>query len=175
MTGTPFLEDMRDTAARALDDRIRDFIVSRAHTDVGFERLALELFAYQYERDEPYRRYCDRYGMRPSDARGWRDVPAVPAASFAQARLACFPPERTTLTFASSGTTSAGEHPSTLELDNATLYDASLLEHYRTRILPDATTMRLLALAPSFDEAPHSSLSWGRSSSSEIRSARRAL
>jgi len=49
--------------------------------------------------------------------------------------------------------TSGGAAASTHELDTATLYDASLLEHYRARVLPDATSMRLIALAPSFDEA----------------------
>jgi len=160
MFGDTPLKDARDEAARELDTRIRRFIVAHDPPALGFERLALDLFAYQYERNEPYRRYCDRYGRRPADVRSWRDVPAVPAASFAGARLACFPPEETVLTFVSSGTTSAGATPSSHELDTAALYDASLLEHYRARVLPDATSMRLIALAPSFAEAPRSSLSY---------------
>lgn len=153
-------KERRDEATRELDERIRRFIISREPSTLGFERLALDVFAYQYERNEPYRRYCDRYGRRPGDVRSWRDVPAVPAASFASARLACFPPDDSILTFASSGTTSGGDAASTHELDTASLYDASLLEHYRARVLPDTTSMRLVALAPSFVEAPHSSLSY---------------
>ena len=153
-------KDNRDDDARELDERIRNFIASRQAGDVAFERLALDVFAYQYERNEPYRRYCDRLGCVPSSVKTWRAVPAVPAASFASVRLACFPSERTALSFTSSGTTSAGENPSTHELDASFLYDASLLEHYRQRVLPGATSMRLIVLAPSFDEAPHSSLSY---------------
>jgi hypothetical protein len=159
MTGAPG-QDKRDAAARELDNRIRDFVVSRERAHAGFGRLALELFAYQYENNEPYRRYCNRYGRTPSDVRTWRDVPAVPAATFAAARLACFPLEHTALMFTSSGTTSGGAAASTLELDSAVLYDASLLEQYHAKVLPGATSMRLIALAPSFEEAPHSSLSY---------------
>jgi len=160
MLGENPSKDERDDATRELDDRIRRFIVAREPTELGFERLALDVFAYQYDRNEPYRRYCDRYGRQPGDVRSWRDVPAVPAASFASARLACFPPSDSVLTFESSGTTSGGGSFSTHELDTAALYDASLLEHYRARVLPDASSMRLIALAPSFDEAPRSSLSY---------------
>jgi hypothetical protein len=160
MHGVPSTDDKRDAAARDLDERIRHFITAPRSEHVAFERLALEVFAYQHERNEPYRRYCDRYGKGPTDVRSWRNVPAVPAASFASARLACFPPERTLLTFESSGTTSGGQKPSTHELDSPKLYDASLLAHFRQRVLPDATSMRLIALGPPFDEADRSSLSY---------------
>jgi hypothetical protein len=148
------------TDATDLDNRIRNFIVAKQPAGIAFDRLALEVFAYQYERNEPYRRYCDRYGRSPADVKTWRDVPAVPAASFASVRLACFPPENTAVTFSSSGTTTGSIRPSTLELDSTVLYDASLLEHYRARVLPDAVSMRMVALAPSFEEAPRSSLSY---------------
>lgn len=152
--------DKRDAAARALDDRVRDYIANANPKDDAFERLALDTFAYQYERNAPYRQYCDRYGRTPDGVRSWRDVPAVPAQSFAAVRLACFAPDRTVLKFVSSGTTSGGQKASSLELDAPVLYDASLLEHFRARVLPDRASMRLVALAPSFEEAPRSSLSY---------------
>jgi len=152
--------DHRDGAARALDDRLATFIASDEPTDAAFERLALDCFRYQYERNEPYRRYCDRVERTPDDVMTWLDVPAVPAASFASVRLACFPPAQTALTFRSSGTTSAGERASTLELDSPALYEASLLAHFRRRVVPDGTKLRILALVPPPSDAPHSSLAY---------------
>ena len=160
MHAAPGSAGERDRKTRELDERILRYIASRQPAAVAFERLALDVFAYQYARNEPYRRYCDRYGRSPADVRTWRDVPAVPTASFAAARLASFPPAETVLVFASSGTTSGGTSASAHELDTAALYDASLLTHYRQRVLPDAASMRLIALAPAFEQARHSSLSY---------------
>jgi hypothetical protein len=150
--------DLRDEIARSLDDRIARYMTG-APDDIEFERLVCELFAYQYERNAPYRTFCDRVGRRPADVAGWRDVPPVSAASFSDARLACFPPERISLTFVSSGTTSSGR-ASRHELDAAVLYSTSLEEHYKAMVLPDADRMRHVFLAPPFAEAPQSSLSF---------------
>ena len=160
MTRTTSISDGRDADSRALDEQILSHIASENPSDLEFERLALACFAYQYERCEPYRRFCDRAGRRPQNVTTWLDVPAVQTASFATARLACFPRERTTVEFHSSGTTSSGDRSSTLELDSPALYEASLLAHFRRRVLPDAAKMRILALMPSRADAPNSSLSY---------------
>lgn len=159
MTPATIPPDRRDADARALDEQILRFIASEP-SDGAFERLALTCFAYQYERCEPYRRFCDRSGRTPRKIETWLDVPAVQTASFATARLACFPHERMTVEFRSSGTTSSGERASTLELDSPALYEASLLAHFRRRILPDVSKMRIIALMPSRTDAPRSSLSY---------------
>jgi hypothetical protein len=150
--------DHRDEIARSLDDRIARYMTG-APDEAAFERLVRELFAYQYERNAPYRTFCDRVGRRPADVAGWRDVPPVSAASFSDARLACFPPERSALTFVSSGTTSSGR-ASRHELDATALYSTSLEEYYRAMVLPDAAGMRHVFFAPPFTEAPQSSLSF---------------
>lgn len=168
MTESALTAERRDRAARDLDDRILQWIGGTDRTDVGFDRLALDLFAYQYARNEPYRRYCDQSGRRPENVAAWRDVPAVPASAFAGARLACFRVDQTALTFESSGTTSAGADPSIHELDTGLLYDASLLAHFRSQVLPDAAAMRLVALAPPCEELPRSSLSYMLSKISSV-------
>ena len=152
--------DARDAEALALDERILQFIESREPDEREFERLALACFGYQYERCEPYRRLCDRTGRTPELATSWLEVPPVQTTSFAATRLACFPPDRTIVTFKSSGTTSSGLRASTLELDSTALYEASLLAHFRRRVLPDGAKLRILALMPSRREAPESSLSY---------------
>jgi hypothetical protein len=159
MTNSLIRDDRRDAQARALDARIRAFIASDMPTEVRFERLALQLFAYQYERNEPYRHYCERLGALPSAVRRWRDIPAVPARAFASVRLTCFDSDHTALAFVSSGTTSDGA-PSKHELDCGELYDASLWTHFRQRVMPDATAMRMVSFVPTFEENRNSSLSY---------------
>ena len=152
-------------AALELDHRIVDFIAHGGDDDESFNRLALDLFAYQFTTNPAYRRYCVQLGGTPDQARGWEDVPAIPTSAFAHARLACFPPERTSVAFVSSGTTSAGG--SRHELENTTLYDASLLAHFRRCVLPDVASMQIIALSPSFALASHSSLAYMLSKISE--------
>ncbi|MDQ2816735.1 MAG: long-chain fatty acid--CoA ligase [Candidatus Eremiobacteraeota bacterium] len=149
-----------DQSSTALDERIRRYIARTNPTECGFERLALDIFAYQYERNDPYRRLCDRSGRNPATVRRWRDVPAIPSASFADVRLACFPPQDAVLAFSSSGTTSGKDTPSRHELDTRALYDASLLSHFQTRVLPDAASMSILSLVPKHTATPHSSLAY---------------
>jgi hypothetical protein len=153
------------SAAAELDHRILDFIAHGSAGDESFERLALDLFAYQFLANAAYRRYCERLGLTPLQVRRWADVPAIPASTFAHVRLACFPPERTRVTFISSGTTHAGR--SRHELENTKLYDASLLGHVRERVMPDVASLQMIALSPSFANAQHSSLAYMLSKISE--------
>ena len=159
---------LRTTAPSAgeLDERIGRFIARADGDAAAFGRLAVDLFAYQYAANEPYRRYCDRVGGTPLSVRRWQDVPAVPTAAFSQVRLACFPPERARIAFLSSGTTHAAR--SRLELENTKLYDASLLTHFRQRVLLDAAPMQIVALTPPFSLAPNSSLSYMISKISDV-------
>jgi hypothetical protein len=148
-------------AAAELDQDISAYILSEdGGSETVFTDLALRLFAYQYAHNPPYRAFCDQRGVTPSDVRRWQDIPAVSAASFADARLACFPPERTALRFVSSGTTRAGGRPSVHELETTRLYDLSLSRQFARWVLPDRDVMPMFCLAPPFEDAPHSSLSY---------------
>ena len=146
--------------AAGLDRSIESFMLAPSSDEGEFDRLARALFAYQYANNEPYRRLCEQRGLRPAAELHWRDIPAVSAASFADARLACFPPERTKVSFVSSGTTRTPGGRSIHELENTTLYDASLLTHFRSSVLPDRDQIRMVLLSPPFEEAPHSSLAY---------------
>ena len=141
-----------------LDERILAFIARAEMDEFEFDRLALDVFAYQYAGNPAYRRYCERFGRRPSNVGRWTEVPAIPTAAFADVRLACFPPERAVLRFASSGTTRATR--SRHELENSSLYDASLLGHFKRCVVPDMNAIDLVALSPAFDDARDSSLAY---------------
>ncbi|MFN7943201.1 MAG: hypothetical protein U0X73_16545 [Thermoanaerobaculia bacterium] len=93
-------------------ERIEAFVRARLHSVDDFERLALEAFAYQFERLAPYRELCSRAGRTPSTVETWAEIPAIPAAAFAEFELATAPPREV---FRSSGTTgtrrSVHHHP----------------------------------------------------------------
>ena len=126
-----------------------------------FDALALALFAHQFERCSPYRRFCERRAATPASVRGWREIPPVPTGAFKELSLRCFPAERSVHTFRTSGTSTAtrGE----LHLDTLELYEASLLPSFYRFLLPDLSPERLsatiLVLAASSAEARDSSLS----------------
>jgi hypothetical protein len=129
-----------------------------APDDVEFEALALALFRCQYEGGDAYRRLCEASGRSPDKVSTWREIPAVPAGAFKEARLVCFPIDRTLRVFRTSGTSTArrGE----LHLDTLELYDASLLATFGAYICPDVERIRFLVLAPPASDAPDSSLSY---------------
>lgn len=126
--------------------------------DARFTDLALRIFAYQYEANVPYRRYCDRRGVRPVDVRDWRDIPAVATDAFKQAPLTCFPAERAAAVFVTSGTTMGvvrGRH----YLRTFDLYHASLLPAFAAALVPDGARLPAVVLGFSPDAMPESSLS----------------
>jgi len=104
--------------ARQLDERILGHIhrwhrTGAAISDEVFERLALDVFAFQIAHNRPYARYAEAIGftlkgMPPS----WRAIPAVPAAAFKDATLATFDVRWAEAEFHTSGTTAApaGKH-----------------------------------------------------------------
>ncbi len=124
----------------------------------AFNRLALDIFAFQYAHNEPYRRYCELKGAAPDTLRDWREAPAVPTAAFKELPLSCVPPEAAELVFTTSGTTQGGRQ-GTHYLASAKLYDASLLAHFEAALLPDGARPPALVLAQPPAELPHSSLS----------------
>ncbi|NQZ99076.1 MAG: long-chain fatty acid--CoA ligase [Myxococcales bacterium] len=152
-----------DPARAALDGSILEWMREERWTrdDARFEKLALDVFAFQFAHCAPYRRFCEGRGGTPDSVVSWRDVPPVPTGAFKEMALRSFPEERTVKTFRTSGTSTRrrGE----LHLDSLTLYEASLLPSFRRFALAglDATGGRpvIRVLTPSPEEAADSSLS----------------
>jgi len=124
-----------------------------------FGALALELFAYQFDRNKPYQAFCQAQGVTAASIRRWEEIPAAPIAAFKSADLATFPLGRAAAVFHSSATTTGT--PSRHYLKTLNYYEASLKAGFRRWVLPPSKeTLPFLILAPAPGEAPHASLSW---------------
>ena len=123
-----------------------------------FDRLALALFAFQFESCEPYQRFCASMKRTPDNVSRLEDIPPVPAGAFKEFALRCFPEEETCQTFRTSGTSL--DRRGELHLDTLELYEASLLASLRRCFLRDlcGQSPEMRFLAPNPHESPDSSL-----------------
>lgn len=126
--------------------------------DPAFNRLALAVFAHQFERNLPYQAFCRGRGAVPEAVGHWMAVPALPTDAFKWADLTTVPPDRVTVRYETSGTTRAGQVRGRHLLPDTRLYDASLLPAFRSFVLPDLDRIRVLVCGPSARHFPHSSL-----------------
>jgi hypothetical protein len=127
----------------------------------SFERLALDVFRYQYEAVAAYRRYCDGLGVEPDGVRNVDEIPGVSNVAFKYADLA---PEAAAdapdaMTFLTSGTTQGRERRGRHIVARPEIYRASAIAHLRTMLFPDARRMPMLAMHPTANLMPESSLS----------------
>ncbi len=122
-----------------------------------FAELALRVFQFQYEGNEPYRRFCERRGRSPGNVSDWSEIPAVPVSAFREVELVVsgLGEGRVYLT---SGTTRGAESRGRHHVPDPSLYRASALKQFRDWVLPDGARARMLVLAPPFSEQPQSSL-----------------
>jgi hypothetical protein len=161
-----------DSARAALDAKVLAWMrepatIAWPPEEERFDRLARELFAFQFERCAPYGRFCARRGRTPATVQNWRDVPSVPSGAFKELALRSFASEATVHVFRTSGTSAARRGQ--LHLDTLALYEASVLPSFVAHVLPElvrgslfgrpASRPRLRVLAPAPLEAPDSSLS----------------
>ena len=149
-----------DQTAFDLQQRVLALIgrgVAQATTDAEFDRLAREVFAFQYERCAVYRAYCDRLKATPQSVTHWKEIPATPTSAFKDFALTCFPVEQAVAEFHTSGTTRelSGKH----FLATTELYDAAIGPNFAAHLLPDGARLPMMILTPSPEEALHSSLS----------------
>lgn len=147
------------TFRHPLARRIAAFIAlpSELATEDLFNQLALELYAYQYERSVWVQRLGNA-AQRPPDAlQTWQDIPAMPTDGFKDFNLSCIAPGRASALFYSSGTTGRQSSRHYLGREALLLYETSLRRGFGLA-LPNRPA-RLWALMPPPAESPHSSLS----------------
>jgi hypothetical protein len=126
-------------------------------TDTEFNELALKLFAFQYEHNIAFRKYCRKRRVSPSTIQHYTQIPAVPIAAFKEAILSCCPIEEAEAVFMTSGTTDPSKRGKNVHCD-LEIYDLSMASHFKPFILPDVDKMRMAILFPTEKELPNSSL-----------------
>jgi hypothetical protein len=131
--------------------------VTQPASDVEFDELSRAIFAFQHDRCETYRAYCERLKLTPSTVSHWKQIPAVPTSAFKDFAVRCFPDEDTVAEFHTSGTTR--EKPGRHFFPTVELYEATIKPNFATHSLPDNVCLPMLVLTPSPREASHSSLS----------------
>lgn len=124
-----------------------------------FDDVARRLFAFQFESNPIYRRYCERRGARPDAIGSWREIPAVPTDAFKAAPLFCGDPADAAGFFETSGTTQGSAARGRHFFRETGVYDAALLRSFQPHLLPEGHPLPILSLVPSASEAAHSSLS----------------
>lgn len=144
-----------------LRSTLLDFITTAAlehFDDNAFNQLALKLFAYQFQHNAVYQRYCIQSGVPSPELAHWRDIPAVTTSAFKHATLACFPQEQAQAVFHTSGTTQ--QRPGKHYMRDLKFYRAALLRSFQAYCLPEREHIRLLFLAPTRKHFPNSSLGY---------------
>lgn len=137
----------------AVDERVMRFIADERND--SFDSLALAIFRHQWERNGPYRSFCEARGKSPNVVRDWHEIPAIPIQAFKIVDLCCGPPARV---FLSTGTTEGPDRRSRHLMPDVQLYHASATAGLRRFLFPDTQRMRLISLVPPADLHPQSSL-----------------
>ena len=138
-------------------ETLLDFIAADGATEEAFNGLALDLFAYQFENNPPFRRFSMTRERTPRTTKSWRDIPAVPIKAFKDLAMSCCAPGEAARVFMTSGTTKGGVRGKSYQPTLA-VYDASMTKNFKHRFMPDRDTIRMGILFPAEDTMPNSSL-----------------
>jgi hypothetical protein len=146
-----------DSTYEQIKDKLLRFIEQDSSSEQQFNEMALSLFAYQYENNQPFRKYCRKRKASPSSIKHYTEIPPVPITAFKQTELSCCPPEETAAVFMTSGTTNPAERGKNYHRD-LDVWKQSMRRHFKPYILPDRETINMAILFPTKEELPNSSL-----------------
>jgi hypothetical protein len=124
--------------------------------ETTWEKLARELFAWQFARVPAYRRLCRAHDFTPKNFTSWREIPAVPQQLFKLEKLFGHGSRRAESIYETSGTTTG--QPGRQFLWRTDIYRAVSVESARRAGLFGGE-LALHFIAPAPGEAPRSSLS----------------
>jgi hypothetical protein len=145
------------TDVQFIQEEVQQFISKNNTTEEEFNGLALKLFAFQYEQNQAFRRYCRKRRVSPVSVSHYSEIPPVPIAAFKETTLSCCPIEEAQAVFMTSGTTNPEQRGKNFHKD-LEVYDASMKRHFKDYILPDLEKIKMAVLFPPEKEMPNSSL-----------------
>ncbi|HRG90970.1 MAG TPA: acyl transferase, partial [Chitinophagales bacterium] len=115
-------------------------------TEEGFEQVALEVFAFQYQRVPIYKQYCDLLKRTPANVSTLSEVPFLPIEFFKTHEVIAEGREAQCI-FESSGTT--GQVPSRHRVADTGIYEQSFRKCFDLFYGPVEEYV-ILALLPSY-------------------------
>ena len=148
---------MRKQSQHPIYAEVLSFI--RAPHTEKFEALALDVFRFQLENIAAYREYCRRIGADEKKITRIEDIPPISTLAFKYARLEGVEEIAGGKTFLTSGTTIGSDERGTHIVTRPEIYRASAIAHLRRMLFPDAMRVRTLAMHPTAERMPESSLS----------------
>jgi hypothetical protein len=128
--------------------------------DEAFNDLALRIFHLQVEANPIYGAFSARRLKSPQKVEEWEGIPFLPARAFKAAPLITGDPASVEAVFRTSGTTGGKEVRGAHHVRSLELYRGSLTPNFQAHLLPEGKLLPTLALLPSPQEAPESSLSF---------------
>ena len=120
----------------------------------SFESVAVDVFHFQYNNNNVYRRFCDALGRIPGRVNVIEDILFLPIELFKSHRIVSFPGSEKHV-FTSSGTT--GSTPSRHFVHDPAIYERSFMEGFRM-FYGEPTQYCIIALLPAYLERQGSSL-----------------
>ncbi|HKV53280.1 MAG TPA: hypothetical protein VJN94_01445 [Candidatus Binataceae bacterium] len=140
-------------------EQVLSFI--RAPEPAIFESLALAVFRYQAESVPMYRAYLDNLGIDPAKVASLATIPPVSTVAFKYARIEnrLHPEAPGSRVFLTSGTTVGREDRGRHLVPAPEVYRAAALGHLKRMMFPDGCRPAMLALHPTAERMPESSLS----------------
>ncbi|MFL1012507.1 LuxE/PaaK family acyltransferase [Flavisericum labens] len=119
-----------------------------------FEKIALQIFKFQFENNRVYRSFCDLLYIHPSEVKILKDIPFLPIQFF-KTRNVISSKAAIETTFTSSSTT--GRTPSKHLVTDLTIYQKSFTKGFQN-FYENIEDYVVLALLPSYLEREGSSL-----------------
>lgn len=129
-----------------------------------FDQLALDVFAYQYGCNTPYRAFCDALKRQPDNVPTWHDIPAFPNESFKTELVTSFPFDQAVMAQLTSGSTAIVRGQIFRdEIGRALVLEANrvMTAAYLFPDLAQGQRCRVLILAPSPEMAPSMGMAVG--------------
>jgi hypothetical protein len=145
------------TAPMSIYTQVLAFIA--APDTASLNDLALEVFRYQFANVRPYRRHCLALGVTATSITRMEDIPPVSTLAFKYARLTADEQVAGEKIFLTSGTSIGATERGTHVVARPEIYRASAIAHLKRMLFPDVRKLRILALHPTADRMPESSLS----------------
>lgn len=149
--------DLENAPSALIVSDLLAFLACPTVSDDEFNALALRLFAYQFENNLPFQRFCQGRGKTPRVVKSWRDIPAVPINAFKDLTLSCAAPEDCARVFMTSGTT-RGDVKGRHYHPTMAVYDASMLRNFEHHVMQGRKQVRMGLLFPTEVMMPNSSL-----------------